>query len=198
MTNSSVETISCYADILVLIARLALGVFFLSSSVGKLRDLDGFVQGVLNYRVLPSSWAHRLGIILPWIEVFIALALLFGIALLFVSSVAIILLLCFIVAVAVNLQRGRAIPCNCHGIAGTKTISRGTIARNCLLLFFALILIVSVSIGNYLTPMHTNPAIITDLPSAILVVLLVIFCLAFVLLIEWAIDISTRIAQIRR
>ncbi|NOK58401.1 MAG: DoxX family membrane protein [Chloroflexi bacterium AL-W] len=108
---------------LVFVVRWYLGICFLTSALGKLTDLTSFVQGTLDYRVLPGSVAKMFALALPWLELGLTALLLTGIALPVAGWVLAGLLGCFIVAVTMNLRRGRAIACNCHGIAGTRTIS---------------------------------------------------------------------------
>lgn len=60
------------------IAAAVLGSTFLLSGLGKLRDLRGFVLGVLEYEVLPRPWAITYGRLLPFIEVICGSALLIG------------------------------------------------------------------------------------------------------------------------
>lgn len=121
-------------DILVLTSRGVLGLLFLTSSLGKLRDVRGFAAGLRAYRILPASIVPVVALLLPLLELGLALALLLGLALPFAGLLSAGLLLVFSAAVVVNLRRGRPIACTCHGLAGSQHISWGLVARNCLLL----------------------------------------------------------------
>lgn len=115
---------------LILCARLAVGSLLLPSAVGKLKDLVHFTQGVRAYRLLPDRLVPVVSWGLPWLELVVALLLISG---LYVSLAALsvsILISGFTVAVLVNLVRGRVIRCHCHGLAGNRLITRGTVARN--------------------------------------------------------------------
>src|SRR5690242_19945467 len=101
---------------LILVARLCLGLFFLPSALGKLTNRRGFVQGTLDYQLLPERAARIFAAVLPWVELVLALALILGVALPLAGLATALLLLCFIAAVLANLRRGREIECNCYGI----------------------------------------------------------------------------------
>ena len=63
---------------------------------GKLPDLAGCVEIVINYQVLPESLAVPYGYILPWAEVIVGLLLILGLGLKFVAPVAILIIASFI------------------------------------------------------------------------------------------------------
>lgn len=125
-----------------LVARLYLGGFLVLSALGKLRNLSNFVDGTIAYQILPPQVAKLFALLLPWVELGIAALLLSGLYLRLVSLLTILLLLCFIVAIAVNLRQGRQIPCSCYGLVGTDVISWGTVVRNLFLVVLALIVAV--------------------------------------------------------
>ena len=183
--------------VLVLVLRFFLGGFLLSSALGKLRDRRVFAQGVRAYQILPE-WAVGLaGYGLPWGELMLALALLLGVALPLAGAAVALLLLVFIGAVVVNLRRGRAIACNCHGIAGTKTIGWGTVARNALLASAALMVALLapwISTPNGL--LSHWPALLAPGAFAVLGLLLA-WCFVVVALVEWSVDSVVRITSLR-
>ncbi len=189
------------AEATVLLAgRLCLGLFFLISAVGKITHQRNFIAGVVNYRILPVRAARVFGYALPWIECGLALALLLGIALPLTGPATAVLLIAFILAVAVNLRRGHLIECNCHGIAGTKTISGGTLMRNGLLLLLAC----AVSV----TDLHMRGAglrsssssgirsLLSSGTEALVVLFLIAFGFITISLLEWATDITMRISRL--
>lgn len=189
------------AATLVLVARLVLSGFFLPSAIGKLRDLPGFIQGTIDYRVLPEQAARRFALVLPWAELALALALLGGVALPLAGAASLLLLLCFIAAVTINLRRGRQIACNCHGVAGTRTISWGTVARNLLLVLLTLPLIglapASLELTSWIAQWQADLRLLSTLSAALVVGLLLAFCAVTIQLIEWAVDLQMRIARLR-
>jgi hypothetical protein len=68
------------ADIVAWIARDALGLTFLLSAWGKLRDVDALVIGVLRYEIGPPVLMRRLAPLLPLGELLLAAFLLTGTA----------------------------------------------------------------------------------------------------------------------
>ena len=117
-----------------LVMQLALGLVFLLSAAGKLRDPAGFARGVVDYRILPASLAYPLGFLILGIEGWLAIAHLTGWLLAAAVRVGFGTLASFAVAVGVNLARGRALPCYCFSGHGGETISGRTLARLLLLL----------------------------------------------------------------
>ena len=126
---------SCYSP------ALTLGLFFLRSAWGKLADVRGFRHGLADYHLLPAWAVAPLAWALPLLEAVLAAALLVGVALPVAAAGAAGLLLTFSVAIVINLRRGRAIACNCHGSAQPTPISWGLVVRNALLLVLALLLV---------------------------------------------------------
>ena len=129
---------------ILLVVQLAIGWVLLFSSLGKWRDPMGFARGVEDYDVLPDRPAFVFGLLLVPLETAIAVshltgwwisaALLFGLAM-FGS---------FAVAVAINLKRGRALPCYCFGDRDGETLSPQTLARLLLLIAGEGLLLVSL------------------------------------------------------
>src|SRR5260370_7401688 len=127
-----------WAFVLLSASRLYLGLLLLLSAGHKLRRPSAFIEGVVDYRILPEGSARMRGATLPWVELAIAVALLTGFALTVASLAAASLLCVFVLAVVINLRRGRMITCNCYGVAGTAVIGWGTVGRNAVLLLVAL------------------------------------------------------------
>ena len=116
-----------------LVAQLALGVVFVLSAAGKLRDPAGFARGVVDYQILPASLAYPAGLLIIGLEGWLAIAHLTGLLLAIAVPLGFGTLVSFAVAVGVNLRRGRALPCYCFGGRGGETISVRTLARLLLL-----------------------------------------------------------------
>jgi len=97
------------------VARFGLGATFVYAAVAKIADPPSFAHEVFNYRILPGFAVNALALWLPWIELLAGIAVLSGfwprggVALL--SAFLVI----FIVAISINLARGRAIDCGCFG-----------------------------------------------------------------------------------
>jgi hypothetical protein len=117
-----------------LIAQLALGLVFGLACTAKLRAPAAFVNGVVEYEVLPRPAALALGVLLIPLEGLLAASLLSGWMAGVALPVAMALLAAFAVAVAINLARHREVPCHCLGGGPGETISPRTLARLALLL----------------------------------------------------------------
>lgn len=121
--------------------RLAVGLVFALSAAGKLHDPWRFVWGVVEYRVLPVPLALAYGLVLLPLEGFVAVTLISGWMATIGALLAVVLLGSFLVAVALNLHRRRAIPCHCFGGAASEQISKRSLARIGLLLAAMLVVL---------------------------------------------------------
>lgn len=183
-----------------LIARLTLASVFLPSALGKLRDIHGFVLAVADYQVLPHFMARSFALLLPWMELMIAMLLLTGMFLPFAGMLAVLLFIGFIIAVTINLGRGRSIPCNCHGTAAKKSISWGIVVRNCVLALISLPLVFAPNISDIyvvIASWRRDLAFVISL-EGIAFALLLAFFLVIVPLIEWSVDSHLQVARLRK
>jgi hypothetical protein len=113
--------------------QIGLGLIFVTAAIAKLRSPGIFVETVGAYRLL-RDWAVApvaAGVI--GAELFIAFAFMSGSLLGFALPLALFMLGLFFVAVAVNLRRGRRIPCGCFGNR-RESISSKDLVRIVLLL----------------------------------------------------------------
>ena len=117
--------------------RLVLGGVLLRAFVAKARAPRRFSETVQAYALLPPGIAPLAAGGLLIAEPVIAIALLTGWGGTLAWDATVLLLGLFLIAVAVNLRRGRQIPCGCFGSA-SETISRRTLARLILLVLAAL------------------------------------------------------------
>ncbi len=101
----------------VLGSRLFLAVFFLLSSYGKLVDIERYsVDAVYNFQVLPMALARPFGLVMPFIELLVALGLLFGVLTRLSGFGAMMMSIAFFIAKAhVMFIQGRQIDCGCFG-----------------------------------------------------------------------------------
>jgi hypothetical protein len=114
------------------VVQLAIGIVFLFSSEEKVRGHKSFIEGLAAYRIVPASWSGLTGILVIGFESFLAVAHVTGYLLRVGLLIGLALILCFAVAVSVNLKRGRALPCYCFGGSGS-IISSATLARLAML-----------------------------------------------------------------
>lgn len=121
-------------DLFIVLLRVALSAVFGIAGVTKLLDQRGTRDAVKNFGA-PEAMAPALSLVLPITELTIAAGLLFtGTA--GASALAALLVLgLFVVAISVNLARGRTHDCHCFGQLYSRPLGWPTLARN---LVFAL------------------------------------------------------------
>ena len=141
----------------VLVFRFIMAAFFLTSSYGKLVDIERYsVDAVYNFGILPMVLARPFGLVMPFVELLCGLGLLFGV-LTRLSALGIGLTsLSFFIAKAIVLSQGRSIECGCFG-AVVDTLASVTIFMDVPMIFLALIVMSTpssirhwMSIGKFL------------------------------------------------
>jgi hypothetical protein len=120
-----------------------LALLFAVAAIGKLRAGEEFVGVVRNFRLLPGALTRPFALGLPWLEAAVAAGLLAAPALPPAARLAALaaagLLLLFLLAIAVNLRRGRReIDCGCFRDGLRQPLSWWLVARNALLAGLAL------------------------------------------------------------
>jgi hypothetical protein len=121
---------------------MALALIFLASAVPKLLHPRGFILAVLEYRVLPPRLGRVYARLLPPLELLLALLLLSGTSVRLAAIGQSVLLLSFLVAVSINLARGRTLDCHCFGKARRRPIGWGLLLQDGALLGASLVLAV--------------------------------------------------------
>ena len=116
-------------DALVLGSRLLLAAVFAAAAVAKLRDREGTRDAIVGFGA-PERLAAPLALLLPLAEIVVAGLLLPASTALAGALGALVLLLLFTVAIALNLARGRAPDCHCFGQLRSAPAGPGTLARN--------------------------------------------------------------------
>lgn len=100
------------------VCRLALGLVFAYAAVEKIIDPAAFAQTIDNYRLFPAATIGPLAIVLPWLEMTAALAVLAGGPWQRPAALILaVLLISFMLAVGFNLARGLDFQCGCFGSA---------------------------------------------------------------------------------
>ena len=127
-----------------LLSRLILGGVLFAAGWLKAFKFDESQMAVRAYEVLPISVANTLGIILPWLEIGVAILLILGVAIRPAALFSGALMLLFIAAITQAGLRGLSIDCGCFGGGGTvepgKTRYLEEIARDSGLFLLALYL----------------------------------------------------------
>lgn len=162
--------------------QLSLGIVFLVSVLPKLYQPLAFVRSVVDYKILPVQMASGFAMALLPLEALLAVAFLTGWMTDLALPLAIGMLIIFLIAVGINVRRGREIPCGCFGNTSER-ISRRTLTRLLMLIFMVLILLVYRSIRN--APLPGLVLLPTDvaLASMFTYLLQTIFLAAFLLLL---------------
>ena len=115
--------------LLIVLVRIALSVVFSLAGITKLMDQAGTREAVKNFGA-PEATAPAVAIILPFVELAIAIGLLFSETTAASSISGLILLGVFILAISVNLARGQTHDCHCFGQLYSRPLGWPTLARN--------------------------------------------------------------------
>lgn len=101
--------------------RLGLGAMFVYASLYKIIDPATFAKSIYNYQVLPDQVINLAALILPWLELFLGLALISGMGALGAAAWCHGLLWVFFLALVYNQVRGLNIHCGCFTSATLST-----------------------------------------------------------------------------
>jgi len=114
--------------------RICVGLVFLLAALQKARSWRLLFGVVANYRLLPGWAVPPASILLPPVEMLVALLLLSGRLRPWPEAAGLGLLLLFAAAMAVNVRRGRThIDCGCGQDMLAQHLSWGLVARNFVL-----------------------------------------------------------------
>ncbi len=160
-----------------LVVQLAVGLVFILSVTGKLMTPRDFARGVVEYRVLPDRLSYLVGLLLIPTEILLAATHLTGRLLSFGVLLGIVVLACFMVGVALNLKRGRLLPCYCFGKSKGDVISKRTLARLILLMAGELFLLADIAFLKANNPVNLDR--VNDMSEFGLAFLSAIFLLVF-------------------
>lgn len=175
-----------FADVIVVL-QLAIGLVFLWSTVGKLRDRRAFLRGLADYEILPDRFLNHVGHSVILLEAAVALSHLTGWNLDTMSLAAIVLLSSFMYAVAVALMRKKVVSCLCFSSAG-EVASKRTVVRLGILLAAEMLLWSHLRYGS---------ATLNETSGRDLVVALVCAAVALVL-ISWILVLPAILALLRK
>lgn len=106
--------------------QFVLGAFFVVAGVAKVADPPGFAHEIHNYALVPGYAVNAMALVLPWLEIVLGAALFLGLGTQTAARILALLLVVFIVALSVNLARGRPVDCGCFGVS---TVVRTTQQR---------------------------------------------------------------------
>jgi putative oxidoreductase len=127
---------------LLVMARVVLGLVFLSASFYKITDPGAFARAVTNYRLVPGDWVNLFAATLPWVEAACGILLLSGQWVRTASLILTCLLLVFELAVGLSLARGLDIGCGCFSPGSGRQIGWRLLGEDALYLVLSLFLLI--------------------------------------------------------
>jgi len=107
-----------FQPVITLVVRLVLGGVLLAAGGLKVFKPTESANAVAAYKLMPTELAHLIGYALPWLEVAIALLLIFGIMVRPAAVLSGVIMVVFIGAIASVWARGMLIDCGCFGGGG--------------------------------------------------------------------------------
>ncbi|HZU71057.1 MAG TPA: MauE/DoxX family redox-associated membrane protein [Ktedonobacteraceae bacterium] len=117
--------------------RVAIGLVFLFSGMGKLRDLSQFQRTITNFRLLPAQMSYPTSLLFVSAEVAVVLLIALGGKFLLPGFLlALLLLLIFVGAIISVITRQIQTPCNCFG-SNEKPVTQADIWRDTAFLLCA-------------------------------------------------------------
>lgn len=91
------------------------------AAIPKLADPPAFAQNLHAYGLLPAALLAPAALVLPWVEFWVGLGLLFQRLRGSAAWLALGLMLVFLGALGINLAKGNALDCGCFGASAPKT-----------------------------------------------------------------------------
>lgn len=97
------------------ILKVVFFLIFLISSVPKLANIKKFVDGVIEYRVVPRKLSVMYGYTLPVIELFASILIIFHSSSFYGFMMTLLLLVSFLIADIMVIKSKRSVTCSCFG-----------------------------------------------------------------------------------
>lgn len=141
-------------ELFMLAVRAAIIVVLLVSGIAKLFDREGSTEAMVGFgvplRLVPMATAA-----LPWIELGVAIGLLFAPTITVSAIIATLLFLAFTLGVLRVMASGEQVECHCFGQLSMAPVSWWTVARN-VLLTIAAALVAWWSVSRDATSLHDD------------------------------------------
>jgi putative oxidoreductase len=125
--------------VLIRLCRIALGVVFLAAALAKIGDPAAFATQVQHFRLAPLVAVNAIAVLLPWVELLLALALVLGIRARSGAWLAAGLMTVFTIAVAAAIARHLNFQCGCFGTADATRVGLVKLLENLGLLALSLV-----------------------------------------------------------
>ncbi|MEP6718893.1 MAG: MauE/DoxX family redox-associated membrane protein [bacterium] len=164
-------------SLIVVLIRIALSVVFSLAGITKLMDQVGTREAVKNFGA-PAPLAPVVAFILPFVELAIAIGLLFSQTAAISSGAGFLLLGVFIVAISVNLARGQTHDCHCFGQLYSRPLGWPTLVRNIIFALGAAFVLWQTTIAaspNIVSTLSALSAVGWSLLAAAVAVIVAVF-----------------------
>jgi thiol-disulfide isomerase/thioredoxin len=164
--------------LIMVLLRLGLSAVFGVAAITKLIDQRGTHEAVKNFGS-PASIAPAVSLLLPIAELAIACGLLFAATTSVSALGALLVLALFVVAISVNLARGRVHECHCFGQLYSRPLGWPTLIRNVIFAALAVLVLwqsrraTPASIPNTLAHRSPSEWLVTGLALLVAVAALV-------------------------
>jgi len=112
------------------ICRWVIGILFIWTGVTKLVYPDVFYANIMSYGFFGQNTANVIALVLPSLEIVLALSLCMGICRRGALIMSTVLLVSFTLLHTVVVSRGLEVSCGCFGGGANELISGWSIARN--------------------------------------------------------------------
>lgn len=121
--------------------RFVLGVIFIVAGALKIGHAADLAAAITAYKLgVPAQLVAVAAVALPPLEILLGIYLVAGLWLKVTSSVAVMLLTLFTLAVASAVARGLSAPCGCFGPGDSQPATWWTVARDAVMLAAAVYL----------------------------------------------------------
>ena len=115
--------------LVIALVRLVLSLVFGVAGITKLTDQKGTREAVMNFGA-PKGAVPSIAVVLPLMELAIALGLLFSATAWLSALAALFVLGIFVVAISINLAQGKTHECHCFGQIYSRPLGWSTLVRN--------------------------------------------------------------------
>ena len=118
-------------------AQILLGLLFAYAALAKIVDVSAMAKEVHNFHLVPLWSENLIAMVVPWVELVAALALVLGISPRAGAWVAGALLMVFTAGVIAAMARGLSFECGCFGTASATRVGWAKLAENAGMLVLA-------------------------------------------------------------
>ncbi len=115
---------------LVGLARIGIGVVFVTAALAKIGDPGALATQVHHFHLVPDAWENLIAIMLPWVELLAGLALVLDVRARSGAWIATGLMAAFTMAVAIAMARGLDFECGCFGTADATHVGLAKLLEN--------------------------------------------------------------------